>query len=117
MNTAQLISASELAEHLAIIQPSAIASRLLNDPKFRADFGLPIRRSDLLRRRPSPYLNLHFISASALYLPTVSPGPFFALNGQEIRTELKDQYVLISFTGEDGTTLEVWIRCLNVAVS
>jgi hypothetical protein len=106
MNSAQPISSRELAEHLAAIQPPTIARWLLNDPKFRAHFDLPIDGAISYGGGPA-ILKPPLYQCIRNLLADGQPRSLHALNGQEIRTELKDQYVLISFTAEDGTPVEV----------
>jgi hypothetical protein len=106
MTTALPISTAELAQHLAILQPPAIAGRLLEDPRFRAEFSIPITGAISYGGGPAILKTTLFERIRSL-LGDSRPQSLPALNRQEVRAELKDGYVLISFTTEDGSTVEI----------
>jgi hypothetical protein len=106
MNTPQPIRSGELAEHLATIQPPAIASRIFDNPQFRSRFGIEIKRAisygggpAISKRTLHDWVRNLFADQQ---LQTIS-----ALDGQEIRLSLGDGHILISSTADDGTTIEV----------
>jgi hypothetical protein len=106
MTTAPHISTGELAQQLAILQPRAIAGLLLEDSKFRAEFGLPITGAISYGGGPAILKTALFERIRNL-LRDGQPQSLPALNGKELRAEQKDEYVLISFTAEDGATVEI----------